>query len=109
MFTRVQHSLKRVTRRHVQLTADVHNELEAWRKLVRSLAIRPTHLRKLQPFTPTWIGTTNESGSGIVGVCQYPEGQYFVWKPPFYLAIQARLMSSSKPTVDVTINDLELG
>ena len=49
MFTQVQHALKRATCRHVQLTADVHDELEAWRKLVRSLASQPTHLRKLQP------------------------------------------------------------
>ena len=47
MFTRVQHALKRVAGRHVQLTADVHYELEAWRKIVRSLASRTTHLRKL--------------------------------------------------------------
>ena len=38
MFTRVQYALKRVTGRHVQLTADVHDELEAWRELVCSLA-----------------------------------------------------------------------
>ena len=30
MFTRVKHALKRVTGRHVQLTADVHDDLEAW-------------------------------------------------------------------------------
>ena len=69
MFTRFQHSLKRVTGRHVQLTSYMHDELEAWRELVRSLASHPTHLRKLQPFSPTWIGTTNASGSGMVGVC----------------------------------------
>ena len=50
MFTRVQHALKRVTGRHVQLTADVYDDLKAWRELVRSLARRPTHLRKLQHF-----------------------------------------------------------
>ena len=69
MFTRLQHALKRVTGRHVQLTAYMQNELEAWRELVRSLAIRLTHLRKLQHFSPTWIETTNASGSGMVGVC----------------------------------------
>ena len=75
MFTRVQHALKRVTGRHVQLTADMHDELEAWRELVRSLASRPTYLHKLQPFPPIWIGTTNASGSGMGGVCRDPEGQ----------------------------------
>ena len=53
MFTWVQHALKRVTGRHAQLTADVHNDLEDWRKLVRSLASQPTHLSELQPFLST--------------------------------------------------------
>ena len=72
MFTRVQRALKRVTGRHFQLTADVYYELDAWRELVRSLASQPTHLRKLQPFPPTWIGTTNASGSGMGGVFRDP-------------------------------------
>ena len=42
-------------------------------------------------------------------MCRYPEVQYFVWKSPFSLAIQARLVSSSNPTVDAKINDLEIG
>ena len=109
MFTRVQHALKIVTGRHTQLTADVHNDLEAWRKLFRSLARWPTHLRELQPFPPTWIGTTDSPGSRMGGVCQDPDGQYFVWKYPFSLATQARLMPYSKPNGDVTINNLELG
>ena len=44
MFTRGQHALKKAVGRHVQLTTDVHNKLEAWRELVRSLASRPTNL-----------------------------------------------------------------
>ena len=42
-------------------------------------------------------------------VFQDPEGQYFVWRSPFSQATQARLVSSSNPKGDVTINDLELG
>ena len=78
----MSYAASRLTGRHVQLTADVHDELETWRELVCSLFSRPTHLRKLQPFSPTWIGTTNASGSGMGGVCRYPEGQYFVWQYP---------------------------
>ena len=61
--------------RHVQITADVNDDLEAWCELVHILANRPTHLRKLQPFPSTWIETTDESGSGMGGVCQKQEGQ----------------------------------
>ena len=42
------------------------------------------------------------------GVCRDPEVHCFVWRSPLYLATHARLVSSSNPTVDVTINDLEL-
>ena len=56
MFTWVQHAVKRATGRHSQLTADVHNELEHWRKLVRILASQPTHLQKLQSFPPHELG-----------------------------------------------------
>ena len=108
MFTRVQHALKRVTGRNVQLTADVHDDLEAWSKLVHSLARCPTHLRKLQPFSPACIRTTNASGSRMGGVCQDPEGQYFVCQSSFSLAIQARLVFPSKLNGYMTINDLEL-
>ena len=109
MFTWVKHALKRATGRHVQLTEDVHNELEDWSKLVLSLASHPTHLSKLQPPPPTWIGTTDASGSGMGGVCQDPEGQYFVWKSPFSLETQASLVSSSKTTGYVTTNNLDIG
>ena len=69
MLTRVQHALKRAAGRHVQLTTDVHDKLEAWRKLVRSLANRPTHLRELEYFYPSWIGTTDALWLGMGGVC----------------------------------------
>ena len=78
MFTRVQHSLKKAAEQHVHLTADMNNNLEAWRKIVCSLASRPTHLRDLQPFYQTWISITNALGSVMVGVCRNPEVQYFV-------------------------------
>ena len=68
MFTRMQHSLKRATGRDVQLTTDVHDDLEAWQKLVCSLASIPTHLHELEPFFPTWIDTTNALRSGMGGV-----------------------------------------
>ena len=44
---------KKAAGRNSQLTKDVYNKLEAWRKLVRSLANRPTYLRVLEPFAPS--------------------------------------------------------
>ena len=62
MFIQVQHALKRATGSHIQLTSDVHNELEAWYKLVRILVSQPTHLHKLQPFPPHGLGLPMHRG-----------------------------------------------
>ena len=43
------------------------------------------------------------------GVYQDPEGQYFFWESPFYLATQARMVSSFNPTGDVKIKNPDLG
>ena len=68
MFTRVQHVLKRAVVKHVQLTTDKHNDLEAWRKIVCSLSNRSSHLHELETFSPTWFWTTNAAGSVMGGV-----------------------------------------
>ena len=67
MFTRVQHALTRSDRSHIHLTADVHNNLEAFHNLFRSVTSHPIHLRKLHNFPLTWMGTTGASGSGMGG------------------------------------------
>ena len=68
MLTSVQHALTKEIERHIQLKTNIHKEIEAWRKLVCSLANSPTHLRDIESFAPTWIETTNASGSGMGGV-----------------------------------------
>ena len=47
MFKQKQYTLKIVVGRHVQLTTDMQNELEAWRKLVHNLDSRLNHLCEL--------------------------------------------------------------
>ena len=105
----MKHALAKAVGRQVHLTVDVHNKLDAWRDLFSSLAKRTTHLRELDISPPTWIGTTGASGSGMGGVCQDIEGQYFVWISPFSTVTQSCLVSSSNPTGDGKIKDLELG
>ena len=43
------------------------------------------------------------------GVCQDPEGQYFVWRSLYSLATQERLVSSFNNDGNVKINNLEMG
>ena len=83
MFIRVQHSLKRAVGRHVQLTTYVHDELEVWREVVYSLANRPTHLRELEPFAPSRIGSTVASGSGMEGNAKTQRDDTLFGVPPF--------------------------
>ena len=47
MFKRVQHAIKEAAGRNAHLTADVHDDLEDWCKLVRSLDSSTTHLRDM--------------------------------------------------------------
>ena len=42
-------------------------------------------------------------------VRQNPEVQYFVWRSPFSLTTEARLMSSSNSTGDMTTNNFKIG
>ena len=58
MFTCMKHALTKASVWHLHLTADVQNEIDAWRDLTNSPDSRPTHLRDLEPSTPTWVGAT---------------------------------------------------
>ena len=108
MFTCVQHTLQQARGRQFQLLPKVHDELSTWRQLVQELASQMTHLRELDPFPLTWEGATDASGNSMGGVCQAPDGQWFVWHPPVSTKIQAQLFTDTNPKGDVTINDLEL-
>ena len=65
------------------------------------------------PSFPPYLDWDNQclkfrhGGGG--GGCQNLEYQLFVWYSPFSLSTQSRIVSSSNPKGDVTINNLELG
>ena len=48
-------------------------------------------------------------GPGWEGYTKTQRASTFFWESPFYLATQARMVSSSNPTGDVTIKNLDLG
>ena len=91
MFTRLQHALQKARGIQVQLLPIVHNKISAWCQIVQELAARPTHLRELHPFPPTWEGATDTSRIGMEGVYQTLDIQWFVWRPPFAATTQTRL------------------
>ena len=102
MFTQVQHALKRYTGRHIHLTSDVNNDMEACRELVCSLASPPTSVSYNLP-PPHGLGIPMNQGPKWEG---YDDTQR---ANTLFGVTQERLVYSSNPTRDVTINDLELG
>ena len=108
MFTRLHHALKQARGRWVHLSPAFQDELITWRQLVQELLAHPTHLIELNRSPPTWEGATDASGSGMGGVCQDPDGQWFVWSSLFSKKTQSRCVTDTNPKNDVTINDLEL-
>ena len=108
MFTRLQHALKSANGRKINLSTPVQEELTVCRHLVASLATRPTHLRENRPHPPTLIGATDDSLTGMGGVCHSPNGDWHVWRLTFSTAIRANITTDKNPTGFLTINDLEL-
>ena len=76
--------------------------------MVASLAARPTYLREIRPHPPTWIGATDVSFTGTVGVCHSPSGEWHIWRLTFGTAIQAHILTDENPQGFLTINDLDL-
>ena len=109
MFKRLLHALTSAKDRHVLLTANVNKKLHTWGCLLAILEIRPTHLREITPFTPSWFGATYAYWTGMGGVCWNNSGKWFMCWDPFYAAMQNHLISFDNPCGDVTTNNLELG
>ena len=109
MFTSVKHTFTKVSVWNVHPTADVHNEINAWRNLVTRLTRRPKILCDLKPSPPTCVRATSDSGTEMGGLFQDLESQYFVCHPPFSTATQARLVPFNNRHCNITINELDLG
>ena len=75
MFTCIQHALTLMIGQWIDLSEAVQDKLFLWWQIVRSLSQRPTHLHKLKPFLPTWVGATDILGTRMGGVCRNPYGK----------------------------------
>ena len=60
------------------------------------------------PHTPTWIGATYASLTGMSGVCYIPSREWHVWRLTFSTAVRADILTDDNPQGFLTINDLEL-
>ena len=106
MFTRLQHPLRTAKVCRMNLSTPVHVELTLWRHMVASLAAIPTHLREIRLPTPTWIGATDASLTGMCGVCYSPSREWHIWRLTFSTAIQANILTDENPQGFFTINNL---
>ena len=91
----------------VRITRVLRDHISAFHSLAADLCRRPTHLAELVPQEPTLLGTTDAAKMGMGGVYYDPHGTAYVWRAPFPLEVQARLVSSSNRAGDVTNSDLE--
>ena len=72
------------------------------------LAERPTHLREILTYNPTWIGPTDASLEGMGGVCRIPTGECHIWILAVNSATKRRLLTDANPSGEIAINNLEL-
>jgi hypothetical protein len=96
------------SRNHITLTCAIQDELDDWRRLLASLAPRPTHIQEIIPDFPTWTGAHDASGQGMGGVFAGPDGTPYLWRHPWSASEAARLVTSSNPHGDLSINGFEL-
>ena len=108
MLTWLHHVLTQVHGNHAHLYAHVHEKLQTWRQLLVGLAHRPTNLRELLKYQPTWSGATEASGTGMGNVCRNPSVQWFFWKASFPTTNHKRLVSFENPTGYIAIKNLKL-
>ena len=100
------------TRSRLRLHKHVHDFLEDFRWIAKSLAERPTRIAELVPArTSHTIGACDTAGIGMGGVHFVPiQGrlQPMLWRQQFTQAIQKELVSFDNPTGKISNCDLEL-
>jgi hypothetical protein len=97
----------------LRLTAEVRTVLEDFGDLATDLRERPTRIAELILSTiPATLGAQDAAGPGMGGVhfVPLPHGsiQPILWRPPFPLDVQRRVVSFGNPVGTITNSDLEL-
>jgi hypothetical protein len=112
LFSTLQEAFRHPTEgSRLKLNKGVHDFLEDFRWLARELSQRPTRLGELLPGHPIAIGTTDAAGPGMGGIffTPAPSGtQAFLWREPFPLQVQSKLITWDNPKGSLTNSDLEL-
>ena len=101
----------------LRLTKLVHDFLDDFRWVARSLQQRPTRIFEIVPTAPRIIGATDAAGHGMGGVffVPHPDSEVddpiyesYVWRHPFSTDISDALISPDNPGGTISNSDLEL-
>ncbi|CAJ1946536.1 unnamed protein product [Cylindrotheca closterium] len=112
LFSPLQEAFRTKTPDHrLLLNAMVHQFLDDFRQLSKTLFDRPTRIAELIPQDPSVIGTTDASGQGMGGVAflNTPSGlRPILWRHRYPKHVQSRLITFDNPRGLLSIGDLEL-
>jgi hypothetical protein len=113
LFSVLQEALKSSDGSRVRLTQHTHAFLQDFRWLVEDVGARPTKIDELVPdANPSTRSACDTSGTGQGGVhfVLLTDGTTLpmLWRSRWPHHLSARLVSSSKPTGDITNSELEL-
>ena len=94
----------------------VYGFLDDFWWLAKVTVSRPTRIAELVPSNPALLGACNTAGTGMGGVAFIPSSNPIddddvvpiLWRKPFPIKIEKKLVSFSNPTGSITNSDLEL-
>lgn len=99
------------TKHHrIRITNPMRDALEDLLNLSRDLGGRPTRFGEIVDTIPVAYGTADACGVGMGGIWFSPDPTHtpVVWRSPFPLCIQRRLVTRENPSGTVNNSDLEL-
>ncbi len=116
LFSQLQHSLSHASDNRVRLHAAARDHIEDLWLLANALATRPTKIAEVVPQLPAYLGACDAAKAGMGGVLlpptsptlHQPAHPPLVWRTPFPLDIQQRVVGDNNPTGTITNSDLEL-
>ncbi len=112
LFSLLQEGLRHTDHHRIRITPEMRDQLSDFEHLASTLHSRPTELAELVPDHPIALGPHDASGTGMGGAwlpaTTHSHIPPTIWRAPFPLHIQKRLVSFSNPHGDITNSDLEL-
>jgi hypothetical protein len=108
LFSTLQSGIRHSDRSRVRIDSHVRAQLDDFEALAADLHLRPTQLAEIVPDLPSGIGAVDAAKPGMGGVWFIDGAAPILWRAPFPIHIQQRLVTDTNPTGDLTISDFEL-